>query len=415
MRVRPPPEPPGLRRTWLLPVLVLLVQQAGSRFADAHQTGQTALDPTGHLLLALGPLLLAARYRRPGAVAVGTALVTAVYLAAGYPLGPVFLSVVAASFHAVVAGRRYAAWSAMGALWIARLVMGHWLHPWLPAPADASADWGSDAATAAWTVAVLSVAELVRLRRERHAAERAERQARERRRADEERLRVARELHDVLAHSIAVINVQAAVGLALLDSDPAQARTALLAIRSAGKDALGEVRQVLDTLRAPGAAPRAPTPGLADLPELAAQAAAAGLRVHLEADDVPGLPPAAGLTVFRVTQEALTNIVRHSGARTARVRLRRVPGALDLRIEDAGPATGGHDAGSGNGLTGMRERAAACGGTLTAGPVPGGGFRVEVRLPLAPPAERPPGPAPDPAHAEPAEPAVSAARPGRPE
>ncbi|MFD5876204.1 histidine kinase [Streptomyces sp. NPDC060322] len=119
----------------------------------------------------------------------------------------------------------------------------------------------------AWAVAVVAAAELLRVRREQWAAARAERAAAERRRADEERLRMVRELHDVLAHSISVINVRAGVGPALLDVDPEQARTALTTIKSAGKEALGEVRQVLENLRTPGDAPPAPAPGLDRLPE----------------------------------------------------------------------------------------------------------------------------------------------------
>src|SRR5690606_8568535 len=202
-----------------------------------------------------------------------------------------------------------------------------------------------------------------------------------RRRADEERLRIARELHDVLAHSISVINVQAGVGLALLDSDPEQARTALTTIKEKSKEALGEVRQVLDTLRTPGAAPRAPAPGLDRLPELVEQAAAAGLDVTVEGE-VPDLAPNADLAAFRIVQEALTNVVRHSGSRNARVRTEVRDGALRLCIDDDGPATGADAGGSGNGLAGMRERAAALDGTIEAGPRPDGGFRVLAVLPL---------------------------------
>ncbi len=134
---------------------------------------------------------------------------------------------------------------------------------------------------------------------------------------------MARELHDVLAHSISVINVQAGMGLALLDSDPEQARTALTTIKTASKEALGEVRQVLDTLRGPGEAPRAPAPGLDRLPELVEQAGSAGLTVDVTTEGTRAkLPPGADLAAFRIIQEALTNVVRHSGSRHARVRVR---------------------------------------------------------------------------------------------
>ncbi|KJY26001.1 histidine kinase, partial [Streptomyces sp. NRRL S-444] len=295
----------------------------------------------------------------------------------------VFISVALACFAAVVAGHRYAAWGAVGALWAGHLLIGHWLYRWLPPPGDGPAPWGTEGGVTAWAIAVLAASEVVRVRREQWARDRAERKAAERRRVDEERLRIARELHDVLAHSISVINVQAGVGLALLDTDPEQARTALTTIKAASKEALGEVRQVLNTLRAPGEAPRTPAPGLGRLPELVDQAASAGLTVSVEGEAAArGLPPGTDLAAFRILQEALTNVVRHSGSRTARIRIARPPGVLELRVDDDGPATGGDAGGSGTGLIGMRERAAAQGGTIEAGPRPDGGFRVLARLPL---------------------------------
>ena len=199
-------------------------------------------------------------------------------------------------------------------------------------------------------------------------------------------MRIARELHDVLAHSISVINVQAGVGLALLDSDPEQARTALTTIKAASKEALGEVRQVLDTLRTSGDAPRAPAPGLGRLPELVEQAASAGLAVTV-GGAAPRLAPGTDLAAFRIVQEALTNVVRHSGSRQARVHVGTGAGALRLRIDDDGPATGADAGGGGNGLAGMRERAAALGGTIEAGVRADGGFRVLAVLPLRPSSE----------------------------
>jgi signal transduction histidine kinase len=266
-------------------------------------------------------------------------------------------------------------------LWAGHMVISHWLYRWLPPSGDGPADWGQEVVVATWVVAIMAVSELVRVRREQWARDRAERAQAARRRADEERLRIARELHDVLAHSISVINVQAGVGLALLDSDPEQARTALTTIKAASKEALGEVRQVLDTLRAPGEAPRAPAPGLDRLPELVAQAASAGLRVEV-VGEAPDLLPGTDLAAFRIVQEALTNVVRHSGSRHARVQVGQAEGALRLWIDDDGPATGEDAGGSGNGLAGMRERAAALGGTIEAGPRADGGFRVLAVLPL---------------------------------
>ncbi|MFF3372438.1 sensor histidine kinase [Streptomyces sp. NPDC002680] len=372
------------RWPWRSTVLLTVFVLAGSKYAAEQQVGERAdLDLFARILLVVGSGLLLWRHRHPVLVAFGTATAAMVYLGAGYPYGPVFLTVALGCFSAVVAGHRKAAWAAVGMLWAGHVLIAHWLYRWLPPSGDEPAAWGQEIVVAAWVVAIVAVAELVRARREQWDRERAERAQAARRRADEERLRIARELHDVLAHSISVINVQAGVGLALLDSDPEQARTALTTIKAASKEALGEVRQVLDTLRTPGDAPRAPAPGLDRLPELVEQAAGAGLTVEVRGE-APKLSPGADLAAFRIVQEALTNVVRHSGSRHARVRVDvdEADGALRLRVDDDGPATGADAGGSGNGLAGMRERAAALGGTIEAGPRADGGFRVLAVLPL---------------------------------
>ncbi|MFJ8542205.1 sensor histidine kinase [Streptomyces sp. NPDC093586] len=375
-------EERGPRLPWLSTALITAFVLLGSNFAAHAQAGErTPLDLFARVLLLVTGIALLGRQRYPVAVVFGTAVTTLVYLGAGYPYGPVFLAVAVACFSAVVAGHRRAAWTAMAALWAGHALLAHWLYRWLPPSGDPAASWGQELVIATWVVAIVAVSELARTRREQWARERAERAQAAKRRADRERLRIARELHDVLAHSISVINVQAGVGLALLDSDPEQARTALTTIKDKSKEALGEVRQVLDTLRAPGDAPRAPAPGLDRLPELVDQAASAGLTVEVEGEP-PRLPPGTDLAAFRIVQEALTNVVRHSGSRRARVRLARDGGTLRLRIDDDGPATGADAGGSGNGLAGMRERAAALGGTIEAGPRPDGGFRVLASLPL---------------------------------
>ncbi|MCK7628148.1 sensor histidine kinase [Streptomyces sp. RS10V-4] len=371
------------RLPWRSTAAVTVLVVVGSQAAAHAQRDRVPLDPFGHALLLAGALLLLVRHRCPRTTAVGTALCCAAYVTAGYPYGPVFATLALGAYAAIVAGHRKVAWAAVGGVWLVHLLVAHWFYRWLP-PSAGPAPWGQEVGVTAWVAAVLAVSELVRLRCEQLARLRAERAAAERRRADEERLRIARELHDVLAHSISVINVQAGVGLALLDSDPEQARTALTTIKAAGKEALGEVRQVLDTLRTPGDAPRAPAPGLDRLPELTEQAGRAGLTVDIATEGTrTALPPGTDLAAFRIVQEALTNTVRHSGSRTARVRLRYAPGVLEIRVDDDGPATGdGEPAGGGNGLAGMRERAAALGGTVEAGPRPDGGFRVRARVPL---------------------------------
>ncbi|MEU8843065.1 sensor histidine kinase [Streptomyces roseus] len=373
----------GGRLPWRSTLLVAVFTQAATGWAQHAQPGREAVDPIGRILLLIAPALLLLRHRYPVPVLYGVCAVTLGYLAGGYPYGPVFASVALACLAAVVAGHRYPAWGAVGALWAGHLLIAHWLYRWLPPPGDGPAPWGTEGGITAWAIAVLAASEVVRVRREQWTRDRAEREAAERRRVDQERLRIARELHDVLAHSISVINVQAGVGLALLDTDPEQARTALTTIKAASKEALGEVRQVLNTLRAPGEAPRAPAPGLDRLSELLDQAASAGLTVSVTGGaQAHGLSPATDLAAFRILQEALTNVVRHSGSRTARIRISRPPGALELLVDDDGPATGGDAGGSGTGLIGMRERAAAQGGTIEAGPRPDGGFRVLARIPL---------------------------------
>ncbi|MGW0532412.1 sensor histidine kinase [Streptomyces sp. NPDC003032] len=374
----------GHRLPWLTTLALTAFVQVGSGFAGHGQLDREPLDPFARTLLLLATAALLPRHRCPVTVAYTTAGVTLVYIGAGYPYGPVLLAVAVACFAAVVAGHRRAAWGAVGALWAGHLLIAHWLYRWLPPGGDGARPWSEEAVAAVWVVAILAVSELGRVRREQWAKERAERAQAAKRRADEERLRMARELHDVLAHSISVINVQAGMGLALLDSDPEQARTALTTIKAASKEALGEVRHVLDTLRAPGEAPRAPAPGLDRLPELVEQARSTGLTVDVTTEGARAkLPPGTDLAAFRIVQEALTNVVRHSGSRHARVLVRNDEAALTLRVDDDGPATGADAGGSGNGLAGMRERAAALGGTIEAGPRTDGGFRVTAVLPLA--------------------------------
>lgn len=366
--------------------LIALVQTAGTTGAAGHQSGRLALNAFGYLLLLLGPALLLFRRRYPAAVVVGVSAVTVVYLVAGFPYGPVFLSPVVALCVAVLRGHRRAAWLSAGAFYAAHLLLayvvpGGWQHGAVSRPG-----WWPELGIAAWLSLVLAVAEILRFRSEQTAARRAARAEAERRRADEERLRMARELHDILAHSISLIHLQAGVALELLDSRPEQARTALVTIKAASKEALGEVRQVLGHLRTPGAdAPRSPAPGLARLDELVRQAGHAGLTAALRTEGTPvGLPAGLDLAAFRIVQEALTNVIRHSAARSAEVTLGWRADGLTVQVDDPGPAgRGGEAEGSGSGLVGMRERVAAVGGTLEAGPRPDGGFRVRAWLPTA--------------------------------
>ncbi|MDQ3947486.1 MAG: sensor histidine kinase, partial [Actinomycetota bacterium] len=232
---------------------------------------------------------------------------------------------------------------------------------------------------------VLALAEVARVRSERAAEAEHARAEQVRRRASEERLQIARELHDVLAHNISLINVQAGVALHLIDERPEQARTALAAIKEASGEALREVRSVLGMLRqVDEAAPRDPAPSLARIDSLVSRAEAAGLAVRVQAEGEPRpLPAGLDLAAFRIVQEALTNVARHAGATSATVRVGYGPDALTVEVDDDGRGVGSPSTvGTGSGIAGMRERAAALGGQFQAGPRPGGGFRVQARFPL---------------------------------
>jgi signal transduction histidine kinase len=206
-----------------------------------------------------------------------------------------------------------------------------------------------------------------------------------RRAVTEERLRIARELHDVVAHSMSIIAVQSGVGAHVLDSQPEEARKALVAVEATSRQALAEMRRLLGVLRQE-AEPRgslAPAPGLAEVEALAAEVARAGVRVEVRIEGSPAaLPAGLDLSAYRIVQEALTNVVRHAGPATARVAVRYAPDRVAVEVVDDGRGGDpGRDHG-GHGIAGMRERAALYGGTLEAGPGPGGGFRVAASLPL---------------------------------
>jgi signal transduction histidine kinase len=242
-------------------------------------------------------------------------------------------------------------------------------------------------------VTLLLLGEAVRSRRawlaevrERLARAEADREREAARRVEQERLRIARELHDVMAHTISVITVQAGVAADVLADAPGEAREALGTIRAASREAMAELQATVGVLRADEgpAAPRAPAPGLDQLDGLLEAARGGGLRVEAAvAGESRPLPPAVELTAYRILQESLTNVVRHARATTASVTLRYEPDALVVQVDDDGHGPSAVPAGgrAGYGLPGMSERAAAVGGRLEAGPAPGGGFRVRALLP----------------------------------
>ncbi|MCE0762761.1 sensor histidine kinase [Pseudonocardia kujensis] len=220
--------------------------------------------------------------------------------------------------------------------------------------------------------------------RAEHARETQAREERARRLAAEERLRIARELHDVVGHTMATVSVQAGVGLHVAEQRPAQAREALAAIKTICDDGLTDVRTILGVLRADGppGEPLAPRGGLDRLADLRDTAEATGLHVELQVDGEPRpLPAPVDLAAYRIVQEALTNVIRHAGARTVRLALTYEPSRLVVRIRDDGRAPAG-STDRGHGIAGMRERARALSGRLTAAPHPDGGFEVHAELPV---------------------------------
>jgi signal transduction histidine kinase len=372
-------------RWWpdVFPALVVALLQVGGTAAASHrQPERWSLNALGVALLLAGPVALLVRRRWPEvslAVAFSAALA---YWLTDYPRGPAgFPALIVALVSAVLAGRRAFAWGTLAVGYLGFTVLP-------PLLGQESWDAGRALGLAAWLLVLGTGAEIIRSRRERRA-ELAHVQAEEaRRRASEERLLIARELHDVLAHNISLINVQAGVALHLLDERPDQARPALAAIKDASKEALGELRSVLDVLRRSGdgtTAPRAPTAGLRDLPGLAERTRAAGLDVTLDVSgEARPVPAGVDLAAFRIAQEALTNVVRHADAASARVRLDYGNEHLTVQVDDDGDpgAPVPSREGGGRGIAGMRERVQALDGTFEAGPRPGRGFRVRARLPI---------------------------------
>jgi signal transduction histidine kinase len=215
----------------------------------------------------------------------------------------------------------------------------------------------------------------------------AAREEETRRRMGEERLQIAREVHDVVAHAMTAINVQAGVAAHLLEKDPRQAYDALRTIKHTSGGALRDLRETLEVLRDPSqSAPLGPQAGLADLEPLAVGLRSAGIAVDLQLGSVADVPVRVQGAAYRIVQEALTNVARHAQATRVSVSVRRVADAVAIEVVDDGRAhdgVAGNGAGTGNGVRGMVERATTLGGTLEAAPADGGGWRVRARLPIA--------------------------------
>jgi signal transduction histidine kinase len=362
------------------PALVTVVLLAVSRRVEPSE-GDRLLDWLAYGLIVVSGGSLMVRRRRPVLVVAVIAVALAVWLGRGYVGGPVFVTLWWALFVlGEMASRRVTfvvATSALGLL----VVVGE--------VADTSPGLVAHALLVGWSATAVLLGDVVRSRREQVAAveERARQleQTREegtRRRLAEERLSIARDLHDTVAHSMTIINVQAGAAARVIDRQPNQAREMLLVIQQASGEVLDELAALLQLLRVdPDEDPsKAPTPGLGNLEELVASARRAGLDVTLSVDDAFGeLPRAVSVAAYRIVQESLTNVVRHGGAASATVTLRRDrDGGRLVEIDDDGDGTQptASRVGTGVGIRGMRERAETTGGRLEAGPRPQGGFRV---------------------------------------
>ncbi len=353
-------------------MLIALIQMVGVTFAAtvAGSHGDIAaprsLDWFGYLLLAgSAAAMWLARVHVYAALGAVTAI-TLTYVTLGYPWGPFFLAFLFTLIAAVVLGHRTAAWVTAGLGYTLFVLVGWRLRD------EALLSWHWVAVAAVLT-GVLLVAQVIRSNRDRMMELR-------RRRVGDERLRIAREVHDVVAHHISVINVQAGVALHLLDDDPEQARTALAAIKTASRDTLRELRATLGVLRAVDEqAPRSPAPSIGRLDELVERFAGAGLRVDVRVTGTPReLPTPVDLAAYRIVQESLTNVHRHAGVDNAQVTIGYDTDELVLDITDRGR---GGDTADGNGLSGIRERVASLGGTVAIGPRAEGGFTVCAVLP----------------------------------
>ncbi|MER5976432.1 sensor histidine kinase [Streptomyces sp. NPDC001857] len=373
---------------------VLVCMLAGS-FVDPH--GERGVswslrtpDPLSLLLMTLSAAALVFRRSAPMTVLAVTGSLSLVESVTGDPRAPVAMSAVVALFTVAAATDRATTWRAglltMTVLTGAAMLAG-------PLPWYAQENLG----LLAWTGIGATAGDAVRSRRAalqaiRERAERAERTREEeaRRRVAEERLRIARDLHDVVAHHIALVNVQAGVAAHVMDKRPDQAKEALAHVRDASRSALNELRATVGLLRQSGdpEAPTEPAPGLDRLDELAGTFRSAGLQVEVARDDQDtALPAAVDLAAYRIIQEALTNVRKHAGEEAkAEVSVVRVGPHIEVTVLDDGSGDApAQEAGGGHGLLGMRERVTALRGTLTAGPRYGGGFRVHAVLPLKTP------------------------------
>ena len=365
-------------RSWLLDVGVVVATGAVTAYrlaVVAVEPGDRAPDGLAYAVGLAMALALLARRRWPAATLATVGALFLAYHVWRYPGGAPAAPVWVALYSVAVAPRRRLGLAVAGLLILLDL-QGRMMVAQV-GPLDATLD----SSTVVFAAALL-LGEAVRSRRIRVEMLAAERDRTARRRVVEERIRIARELHDVTAHTLAVVGVQAGVAAEVLEEDPAQARAALEVVRRASREAMVELRAAVGVLREEGlegtdAPATGPEPPALTLDRLPALAAATGAVLHHDGERRE-LPRVVEATAYRIVQEAVANAVRHAGADRIEIRLDYRPDGLGLTVRDDGRGPSGPP---GNGLRGMTERATGLGGWLRAGPAEGGGFEVRGWLP----------------------------------
>jgi signal transduction histidine kinase len=388
-----PSRAPGLL-TWrfdVLPAVALAVALVSVRAVEAH--GLQRAGWLGYLLTVLAALILAVRRRWPLAAFAGTLSLAMLAIAIASPTGAISLTVVIAVYTlAQVEGRlRSVLLTLLAGVSLALARGSIQYRGWSDARTAVEPAVALAALFLGWAVsshrAYIAEMEFRAAQAERTREEEARRQV------DAERLRIARELHDVLAHGIATINVQAGVAAHVLHERPDHAEQALRTIKATSKDALRELRSIVGVLRdADETESREPTPGLSQLDRLIEATCQAGVPTKLAfSGRRRALPATIDLAAYRIVQESLTNVLRHAGPASAGVAISYADDEMTISVEDDGSSGNGGSDGTnghrptapGHGILGMRERAHALGGELDAGPRTDGGFRVRARLPVA--------------------------------
>ncbi|WP_435229660.1 sensor histidine kinase [Streptomyces sp. Tue6028] len=363
---------PAAAMDWAIAVSVAALL-LGSGLSGQHPAGQRELF--GAVLLAAGGLALLARRRAPLAVLAVTGLCAVGYEAAGFEV--LAVSYLVAVYGAVRAGHRALTAAASVSLLV---VLPLTALLFRDGPAREAFTQARNVLEIAWLIASFAAGEALRQAEQRADEAERTREATARRRADEERLHIARELHDSLTHQISIIKVQSEVAVHVARRRGEQVPETLLAIQTAGREATRELRATLEALRDDDTSP---PQSLEHIPELVERACSMGLDATLTIEGQrQDVPAAVGRTAYRVVQEALTNTARHACATTATVRIDYRPHVLAVQVDDDGKATPDDAPAPGLGLLGMRERVIALGGRLRAQPRTGHGFTVRAELPV---------------------------------